>query len=192
MGREFELKYRADAAQIAAIREMYGDFSPISMETTYYDNPDRDLRQLHWTLRRRLENGRSVCTLKTPLPDGSRGEWETECGDILTAIPELCNLGAPRQLLLLTANGVSPFCGARFTRQAKLLTDDIVTVELALDQGILLGGGKELSFAEVEVEYKDGSETAAVAFANRLAVQFGLLPEPKSKVARAMALAQNI
>ena len=192
MGREFELKYRATPGQLVAIEERYGDFFSISMETTYYDTPTQDLRRLHWTLRRRLENGRSVCTLKTPLPDGSRGEWETECGDILTAIPELCNLGAPRQLLLLTANGVSPFCGARFTRLTKLLTDDIVTVELALDQGVLLGGGKELSFTEVEVEYKSGSEEAAVAFANRLAVQFGLLPEPKSKVARAMELAQNI
>ena len=192
MGREFELKYRATPGQLVAIEERYGDFSSISMETTYYDTPTQDLRRLHWTLRRRLENGRSVCTLKIPLPDGSRGEWETECEDILQAVPALCNLGASRQLLLLTANGVEPFCGARFTRLTKLLTDDIVTVELALDQGILLGGGKELSFAEVEVEYKDGSEAAAVAFANRLAVQFGLLPEPKSKVARAMELAQNI
>lgn len=191
VGREFELKYRANAAQIAAIQACYGDFSSISMETTYYDNSSQDLRRLHWTLRRRFENGRSVCTLKTPLPDGSRGEWETEWDDILTAIPELCNLGAPRQLLLLTANGVQPFCGAKFTRLAKLLTDDSVTAELALDQGVLLGGGKELPFAEVEIEYKSGSEAAAVAFAGQLAAQFGLVPEPKSKVARAMALAQN-
>ena len=105
---------------------------------------------------------------------------------------ELCNLGAPRQLLLLTANGVEPFCGAKFTRLAKLLTLEATTVELALDAGALLGGGRELPFAEVEVEYKSGSEEAAAAFARELAARFGLVPEPKSKVARAMALAQTI
>ena len=34
MGREFELKFRADTAAITAIREKYGCFTPISMETT--------------------------------------------------------------------------------------------------------------------------------------------------------------
>mgnify|MGYP003297594623 CR=1 FL=1 len=57
MGREFELKYRADAEKIAAIREQYGDFTSISMETTYYDTPGHALGDLHWTLRRRMENG---------------------------------------------------------------------------------------------------------------------------------------
>ena len=71
MGREFELKYRASYEQIGAIRELYGEFEPISMETTYYDTPRGDFSRLRWTLRRRLENGRSVCTLKVPLADGS-------------------------------------------------------------------------------------------------------------------------
>ena len=192
MGREFELKFRAIPEQIDAIRARYGAFTPISMETTYYDTPGQNLRRLHWTLRRRMENGRSVCTLKTPLPDGSRGEWETEADSIESAIPVLCNLGAPKQLLYLTAAGVEPFCGARFTRLAKLISTDTVTIELALDQGILLGGGKELSFAEVEVEYKQGREADAVTFAQTLAGEFHLVPEPKSKVARAMALTQTI
>ena len=192
MGREFELKYRATPEQLAAIEEAFGGFSPIAMETTYYDNPRQELRRLRWTLRRRLENGRSVCTLKTPLPDGSRGEWETEQDRIEDAIPELCNLGTPRQLLLLTANGVEPFCGAKFTRLARLLALENATVELALDAGTLLGGGQALPFAEVEVEYKSGSEEAAAAFAAALAARFGLVPEPRSKVARAMALAGTI
>ena len=191
MGREFELKYRATPEQLAAMEARFGGFSPISMETTYYDNADKILRRLHWTLRRRLENGKSVCTLKTPLPDGSRGEWEAECADILDAVDALCSLGAPRQLLLFTAEGVQPFCGARFTRLAKTLSTPDCTVELALDRGVLLGGGKELPFAEAEVEYKGGSEEAAVDFARELAAEFGLVPEAKSKVARAMALAQT-
>ena len=189
MGREFELKYRADAAALAAVEAKFGGFSVISMETVYYDAPGGELRRRHWTLRRRMENGVAVCTLKTPLPDGSRGEWETECGEILEAVPALCKLGAPQELKTLTAQGVRETCGARFTRRAKTLALEDCTVEIALDQGVLLGGGKELPLCELEVELKSGDENAARLFAQVLAVQYGLVQEPKSKVVRAMELA---
>lgn len=188
MGREFELKYRATPEIITAIRETYENFLEISMETAYYDTPDGALGDLHWTLRRRYENGRSVCTVKIPLPDGSRGEWETECNTIETAIPELCKLGAPHHLEILTEYGVMRTCAAKFTRLAAALDLGSAEVELALDEGILIGGKQELPFAEVEVELKSGSETAAIAFAQMLAKEYGLVPEPKSKVQRALEL----
>ena len=191
MGREFELKYRATEEQLKNIEAIYGGFREIRMETTYYDAPDGIFSRLHWSLRRRMENGKSVCTLKTPLPDGSRGEWETECDKILNAIEPLCALGAPKQLALLTAGGVEPVCGAKFTRLAGRIDANGCTVELALDRGVLTGGRKILPFAEVEVELKDGAEAAAVAFAEALARELGLRPEPRSKVARARALAQQ-
>lgn len=189
MGREFELKYRADKAQLEEIAAVYGPFREIAMETTYYDAPSGVFSRLHWTLRRRLENGVSVCTLKSNLPDGSRGEWETECGDILQAVPRLIALGAPGELAEFTAQGVSPTCAARFTRRAALTNAGEGTVELALDWGVLLGGGKELPFAEVEVELKQGRDADAIAFAQALAARFRLTPEPKSKIRRALALA---
>lgn len=189
MGREFELKYRADSREIAAIVSSLGDFSEITMETAYYDTPEGALGSRRWMLRRRYENGKSVCTLKTPLPDGSRGEWEVPCAGIEDAIPELCKLGAPEALAALTCGGVTEICAARFTRLAKHLAPDGCTVELALDQGVLLGGGKELPFAEAEVELKSGDEAAAAAFAAELARKFGLTPEKKSKAQRAMELA---
>ena len=191
MGREFELKYAATEAELALLRSRYPQLTPIAMETTYYDTPAGTLGKLHWTLRRRMENGKSVCTLKTPLPDGSRGEWETECDKILNAIEPLCALGAPKQLALLTAGGVEPVCGAKFTRLAGRIDANGCTVELALGRGVLTGGRKILPFAEVEVELKDGAEAAAVAFAEALARELGLRPEPRSKVARARALAQQ-
>lgn len=191
MGREFELKYRADAAQIAAIREKYGEFAPISMETTYYDTPDLKLSFHQWTLRRRLENGVSVCTFKKPLEDGSRGEWEVTGDNIMQAVMELCQAGATWELMRATAGGLMPLCGAKFTRLAKTLELETCTVELALDQGVLTGRNRELAFAEVEVELKSGDEAAAAAFAAALADEFGLPPEPLSKFARAMALAMQ-
>ncbi len=192
MGREFELKYRADPAQISAIREKFGSFSSISMETAYYDTPAGELGRLRWTLRRRLENGVPVCTLKVPLPDGSRGEWETETASIEDAVEELCQLSGEAQLAALSRKVLVLSCGARFTRLAKVLAPEGCQVELALDQGVLLGAGKTLPFAEAEVELKSGSEAAAAAFADALAREFGLTPEPRSKVQRALALRDSL
>ena len=188
MGREFELKYQATPEIITAIREKFGGFTPISMETTYYDTEDLALRRRKWTLRQRLENGKAVCTVKTPLPDGSRGEWETENPDLSAGAAQLCSLGAPGEILDYVNQGVAPFCGARFTRLAKTIPLPGGCVELALDEGVLLGGGRQLPFTEVEVELKSGEDFVAKDFADALAMEFGLKQQPKSKLARAMAL----
>lgn len=188
MGREFELKFRATPAQQDDILTAFGPLNPISMETTYFDTENRSLSKRKWTLRRRLENGNSVCTLKTPAEGGARGEWEVACDDILAAVPELCRLGAPEELIALTENGVVPVCGAKFTRLAGLQTVKETTLELAVDRGILLGGGKEVPLCEVEVELKQGQELEAIAFGRMLCGAYGLETEQLSKYRRALAL----
>lgn len=189
MGREFELKFRADAAVIDKIRKKYGAFTSISMETTYYDTFDLKLAMHHWTLRRRMENGVSVCTFKRPHKDGGRSEWEVEASNIMEGVMKLCQNGADWELMRVTAGGLQETCGARFTRLAKTLEVPGGRLELALDQGVLLGRGKELPLAEVEVELKEGADEAATTFAKELAKEFDLVPEAKSKFVRAMALA---
>lgn len=192
MGTEFELKYRADQAQLEAIRESAGGaFERIDMETTYYDTVDSRLSAQKWTLRRRMENGVAVCTLKTPGDDGSRGEWECRCADVREAIEMLCKLGAPEELRAIVADGIIPVCGARFTRLARSLQLPGAEAELALDSGVLLGGGKEQIFAEVEVEQKSGSREAVCAYARALTQSHGLEPEKRSKFRRAWALSQD-
>ena len=191
MGREFELKYSAGSEQQTAIRALFPDLIPIEMETTYYDTPNGDLSARRWTLRRRFENNRSVCTLKTPAPGGARGEWELEMADIRDAIPELCKLGAPKELVTLTQGGVIQVCGARFTRLAGAISAEGCTLELALDSGVLMGGGKTAPLCEVEVELKSGDDTAAVTYAQGLAQRFGLVPQPKSKYRRALELTRT-
>lgn len=191
MGREFELKYSCTEEAFAALQQDFAGFTPIEMETTYYDTFDGRLSNNRWTLRRRYENGKSVCTLKTPAPDGSRGEWEIECGSVMAAIPKLVQLGAPLDLMVFCISGVAPVCGAKFTRLAKTLEIPGATVELALDRGILTGGGKEMPLLEVEVELKAGSDNAATAFAYELAEKYGLKTENRSKYRRALGLARG-
>lgn len=192
MGIEFELKFSAEPEQQERILRAFDmDYQTVRMETTYYDTPDSKLSQRHVTLRRRMENDRSVCTVKTPVSGYGRGEWECDCDDVEKAIVGLCELGAPRELLLLTAEGVTPVCGARFTRRCGEWHIGGAVVELALDRGVLLGGGREVELCEVEVELKSGEPDAAVAFAQDLAEKFGLQPEQKSKFRRALALAKG-
>lgn len=191
MGREFEMKYRADDTALEAVREAYGDFSAIQMETTYYDTPDGALKSGRWTLRRRKENDRVVCTLKIPLPDGSRGEWEVLCDTVEEGVPRLIADGAPETLSELVSGGVEPVCGVRFLRLARRILWEGAVLELALDSGELLGGGKTQPFREIEVELKDGSDQGLEAFGQQLQNRFRLTPEPESKFQRASKLAEE-
>ena len=189
MGVEYEWKFRATPEILQAIdRAVPGESCTYRMQTTYYDTPEEALSQRHYTLRTRLENGTSVCTLKAPLKGFGRGEWDLVCEDIQAAIPELCKLGGPAELMELTAGGVKPICGARFTRIAKTVELDDCVLELALDQGVLTGGERELPLCEVEVELKTGEPARCDAYARQLAVAFELKPEKKSKFRRGFAL----
>lgn len=188
MAQEFELKYQASPEILEKILEKYPAQYRFTMETTYFDTPQQDLKQLRWTLRRRLENGRPVCALKTPGDFLHRGEWEVEAGEIPQALPTLCALGAPNGLLDFGKKGLFPVCGARFLRQAALLTLAGGTVELAADAGVFFADRRQQPFAEIEVELKSGAEEAALTFAAALAEEFSLIPETRGKVERAMAL----
>ena len=193
LGIEFELKYSATAEALDAISAaLSGDWCQITMETTYYDTPEHALSQRHYTLRRRLENGKSICTVKIPLEDTSRGEWETECPSVTEAIPVLCKLGAPKDLLPLTQAGVVTVCGARFIRRACTIPFADATLEVALDQGVLFSGAREIPLCELEVELKSGPREGAVLFAHRLAKTYQLQPQPRSKFRRALDLREEV
>ena len=192
MGIEFELKYRADTGILQQLlQDIYGQEQRYEMQTTYYDTSSRSFSEKKCTLRRRLENGRSVCTLKTPGIGAARGEWELECEDIRIAFAALCKLTNDFDRTLLDPADLIPVCGAQFTRRCAVVDIDGAVVELALDEGILFSGDRQIPLGEMEVELKAGTDEAAIAFAQELAAEFGLVPEAKSKFARAMALAME-
>lgn len=192
MGVEYELKYKATEESQQAVRAQFaGAWQQISMETTYYDNAAEDLAALRYTLRRRFENGISVCTVKTPTAGAGRGEWEVNCDCIEDAIEKLCKLGAPENLVSLTRKGLQPVCGAKFTRQALGVEIPGAVVELALDKGILFAGARQIPLCEIEVELKAGVPMAAAEFARQLARDYALQPESKSKFQRAKALREK-
>ena len=190
MGIEFELKYKATAEILdAVLASLDGSVTHYNMRTSYYDTADRDFSARHWTLRRRMENNTSVCTLKTPGADGARSEFEVECDCIEFAIPELCKLSGLTEPALFVEKGLHAICGASFHRIAVTLSLEGAVVEVALDRGLLLGGSQTLPLCELEVELKSGDKAVAIAFADSLVARFGLTPEPQSKFRRAALLA---
>lgn len=193
MGIEYELKFRATEPQLSAIEQAFpGQWQTLSMETTYFDTPAGALSARRYTLRRRLENGVSVCTLKTPAREQGRQEWEITCETIGDALPRLSRLSG---ILLPPEEALVPICGARFTRQARLLTLPACAVELALDRGVLIGGGREIPLCEVELELKSGSRERLDAYGQQFKATFELEKERVSKFRRALALAigeQNV
>ena len=191
MGREFELKFAATVQAQQALEAQYGPFRKIAMETTYFDTPDKALSAQHITLRLRRENDAMVCTLKTPLAQGGRGEWECLADTMDAGLAGLLAAGAPEAPIQLAKQGLVIVCGARFTRLAAELPTADGTAELALDHGVLIGGSKELPLCEVELEQKTGSDTATAQLAAHIAQVYGLQAESKSKFRRAMALAQE-
>lgn len=192
MAVEFEIKFRATPEQLNAVRSAaLGQTQEFQMETTYYDTPNGDLSARKYTLRRRMENDRSVCTLKTPAQNVGRNEFETDSPSIEEAIPVLCKLSGLKELPALLSDGVVPLCGAKFCRTAVTVVRKDCTVEIALDQGILSGGGKTIPLCELEVELKDGSQAGALAYAEELRSAYGLTRERASKFQRARALAKG-
>ena len=192
MGAEYELKYRANPDVLQSVYTTFpARWQTISMETTYYDTPDQALSVRRWTLRHRRENSSSICTLKTPGTGLVRNEWDVECDRIEDAVPELCKLGAPVELMALVKKGLVVSCGAKFTRRAGIFTLRDCVFELALDEGILLGGDKALPFCELEAELKDGNAETMEIFASELAGIYGMQTEEKSKFARALALKEE-
>lgn len=193
MGAEYELKFQAaPAVQEAVLCAYSGGWETITMQTTYYDTPSGSLSAKKYMLRMRLENGVRVCTLKTPGKGSERGEWEVTCQDITAAVPELCKLGCPDDLLSLCQEGLIPICGARFIRQARILELPDFTAELALDNGILFSNRKELPLCEIEIELKSGSKEALDTFAESFAAKYSLQAENKSKFVRALSLYNEV
>lgn len=173
---------------LAQVRQ--GGYRLLDMATVYYDTPDGDLAKKRWTCRLRQENDRLVATVKTPGPGRARGEFEWEASSVQEAIPHLVEQGAPAELLEYLEQTLVPICTARFTRrEAELAFGDGTKCAFCADVGVLMGGGKEEPLCEVELELKEGSFEVLEAFGRELCDKFGLREEPKSKFARAAALA---
>lgn len=198
-GMEKEYKWRADEdtlgqALLWASAYIGTQSRTLHMQSQYFDTAEGLLRAQQAALRLRRENDRSVCCLKLNnenTPEGMRAHEEYEC-DAETAAEGLSLLpkkGAPLALCAQAlAAPLEVICTVDFRRCAILLQQEDTVCELALDQGVLRHGEKSAPLCEIELEYVAGSEQAFHELAAELAAHLSLVPEPESKLARAMQL----
>ncbi|MFA7505165.1 MAG: CYTH and CHAD domain-containing protein [Burkholderiaceae bacterium] len=201
---EIELKFQVpkDQAARVATEMARGSTSDaparIRMVAAYMDSADRRLARagIAWRLRR--EGRRWVQTLKKgsanplerfehevrrpgPTPDASLHAG-TEVGDELIAILEQAR-----------AEGVE--VDVRFRtevwRTLRRLRTRGATVEIAFDEGRVLGGERVARIRELEFELVSGRVVPMVELASRWCRRFGLVFDPRSKAERGDALADG-
>lgn len=165
------------------------------MSSIYYDTPNDDLHSRKWTLRRRVEGGQVIVAMKTASMTSefgvfTRSEWQCAAENVEDAIPILIEQGAPQDLKnILKGQYLIERCRAEFDRtSAYLYLDEGGRIELAADYGELSGGGHTEPICELELELLFGGAETLDPICSRLAEDYDLQNETKSKYERAAAL----
>ena len=171
----------------------------LHMSAVYYDTADSLVYRNGAALRIRKENNRSVCCMKRTIKkEGAqalREEYETEAETLAEGLEKLPDAGAPRDFCgMLRQQTFRELGRTEFIRNCYLLQigdHPCFTAELAVDVGAL--GAKEhmQPFEELELELKSGDSAAFIAFAEMLERRFSLVPQIKSKLARAIEAANT-
>ncbi|MGO1234021.1 MAG: CYTH domain-containing protein [Marinobacter sp.] len=156
----------------------------------YYDTPDAALNQARAALRVRQAGDRYIQTLKTrgEFVNGAhnRQEWEWEL-----AGPEL-DLSLLEQTPLHNQVDLSDLQLAfetNFQRQEIIFRDGSNEIEVAVDAGHILGGGKIMPLHEVEFELKAGDAECLMQQASKLAEQVPVFLNLVSKAEQGYYLA---
>jgi triphosphatase len=142
------------------------------LHAVYYDTDDHALHREGISLRIRRRNGKAVQTIKAEGPHKGiamdRGEWETPVDGELdlsaAAGTPLEKLIADEALLA----GIKPAFTVETDRQAFEAELDGAVIEVALDRARASGGGKAVTFSEIELELRQGHAGALFSLARRL------------------------
>ncbi|MCQ2407446.1 MAG: CYTH domain-containing protein [Oscillospiraceae bacterium] len=199
---EREYKWKLTAVPVQALAAYLHEYpvrlsqDTVHMAAVYYDTPDGHVYRNGCALRIRRENDRSVCCLKRTIKkEGAqalREEYETEAATVQEGLLRLAESGAPRELcIFLSAQPMQELARTEFIRNWYLIENrDSVpfTAEFAVDVGALGISGHMEAFEELELELKSGDAGAFQAFAAELEQRFSLIPQPASKLARAIAV----
>jgi inorganic triphosphatase YgiF len=163
--KEIELKLRVAPEDIEALRN-HPDFSGAFgtptrqiLESTYFDSDDRVLREHGLTLRVRQVGDKRIQTIKAEHPASSgfeRSEWEQVIdGDQ----PDLSRVDDTPLAPILTDDvrgSLKPLFETRIDRSAYHLNGNDTDIEIAVDQGKIVGADGSLPVSEIELELKQG------------------------------------
>lgn len=199
---EIEAKYRvaaADLERVAALARL-GVYTlrpapaPEIQRNRYFDTADGRLRRARHGLRVRQLPDRSIVTLKGPASVDaagvhSRDEFEFPGAD---PHPTAWPPGPARERLAAIVGDGSLHELLTIDTERQVIhveRDGQEVAELALDCGTIRAGGREAPICELEIELRPAGVPADLAaIAAALAGQIALIPEPRSKLERGLAL----
>lgn len=171
-----------------------GKWQAILVEAHYYDTVDLDLNKWGIAYRVRKEGEKIVATVKKggnfQAHLQQRQEWNREVDSLLPDVAPFFDTEIGCELEHITGD-------KRFKElflccfERKLITlfpEKDTQVELAIDTGEIVSGESSEAICEVELELKTGEINVMLQLADQLAPKYGLLPEPRSKYSRGLAL----
>jgi inorganic triphosphatase YgiF len=198
---EVEIKLQVPVASLAGVRATVrrGRCAITRLRAVYVDTPDERLAAARWVLRLRKEGRRWVQAVKGP-GDGvlARFEHEVVLGPSreVPAIDVMRHADAPGFDAFLRALGdgadaLAPVFETHVRRTHRMLRVRGATVEIALDEGAILAGGRREPVCELELELKTGSVQALTALAAQWAERHGLWLDVQTKAERGQRLAHG-
>lgn len=174
---EIELKLELaphDADALAATGLLADGPVKARQRSIYFDTPDRSLEKAGLSLRIRRSGRKRIQTVKA---DGTgsaglfaRPEWERAVADDTPIVDRTTPV---RALLGRKVADIAPAFEVRVERRKWDIREGEAGIELVLDRGEVLAGGRRAPICEVELELKQGDPVALFAFARRID---GLVP----------------
>jgi inorganic triphosphatase YgiF len=198
---EIELKFQIPPRQRAAVRRAVATASArvTHLQAVYADTPDRRLAAAGLALRLRREGPRWVQTLKGP-GDGIAQRLEHEV--VLPPADEAPLIdpsrhagsaaGARLDALLAGPDELVEVLRTDIRRLHRRVRSGGAVIEIALDQGELLAGGRRAAVNEIEFELIAGPPAALPAFAERWVQRHGLWWDVRTKAERGERLGQGV
>ena len=191
----------ADRIWEDAMKGKYGEIihpETVKMFAVYYDTADQALRANNVTIRVRKENESSFATLKWGGHPAMNGLFEHQeinvplgSSENVKDIPREVfeqSLDGQRMETLLEGKELLPLVQTDITRRRLKVYTGTGIAELSVDQGRVIGGEKEEAVSELEIELYAGSLEDVLELTDTIAAEYALIPENRSKYARAIAL----
>lgn len=203
MGKETEIKLRASAEVLAALRthplltaRLVDDWQTTTLYNQYYDTAARDLANAKVALRLRRDGDAIIQTLKSRGQSvaglSERNEWDWYLKQQTLDFNLLDDSCWPAALAELDKSTLQPVFTTDFQRTRALLRwereGEEVEIEAALDLGEVSAGDAREAISELELEVRKGPAVALLELALELCRDQVLMPCDISKAERGYRL----
>jgi len=201
MSHEIELKLTLPHKSLAALRrhpliaDAPREGRSCTLENTYFDTPELELRERRMAVRTRKAGNRWLQTVKCAAESSgglsSRPEWEQPYANGTFDFSAIERDDVRNRLESLKSKLVPVFT-THFKRETCILTPrEGVRVLAMIDNGSIEANGQSRPLCELELELVEGDPRELYALALQLAESLPLTPENVSKAERGYRLFSN-